>query len=254
MFYLIYFFTKRIGVSRGATSFLSGGTVLHATYTIALGVLLGRHPMATIFEFLSFVAMTMAIIYLFLETYYKNKFIGAFVVPAVFVLQFIASIGVDVSSTLVPMLREVKFALHASMFASAYAAYFLGVLFAVMLLMFERSLKQKNYGIIFEQLPSLSILVKMTISTTVIGFIFMTVGLGIGAHTAASAVQGFHMDPKIGFTVLVWLVYAFVIFAHFFLRWSDRRTAILNLLGFVLLALSTVISHASISSWHQFVR
>lgn len=253
LFYLFHFLKKSDGAQKAATTTLSIATLLHVAYVVALGIILGRHPMATIFEFMSFVAMSMAVIYLFLETLYRNRYMGAFIVPAIFVLQCCSSVGLDVSSTLVPMLKEVRFALHATMFASAYAAFFLAVLFAVMLLLFDRALKRKNYGIVFEQLPSLDVLVQMTMGATAVGFVFMSIGLGFGAYNATNLPSGFQMDPKIILTALVWLFYGFVMIAHFVLRWSDRATAILNFVGFVLLALSTVVSHVTFSSWHQFV-
>lgn len=253
IFYFLHFFKKVSSTGPIASGFLALTTVLHGVYVVSLGIIFSRHPMATIFEFLSFVAMTMAIIYLLLETLHRNRYMGAFVIPAIFLIQLCSSLGLDVSITLVPMLKEVRFALHATTFAAAHSAFFLGMLFAIMLLLFERSLKRKQYGIIFEQLPSLNILMKMTMTTTTVGFIFMSIGLGLGTYVAFHTMTQFHLDPKIILTAVVWLLYGFVISTHYVFRWSDRIVAFCNIAGFVVLVGATMVNHVAVSSWHTFI-
>jgi len=253
--YLCYFFRKNIGLKRLATLTLTISAVTHFGHTIALGIIAGRHPMATIFEFLSFVAMTMSFIYLFMEIWHRNACIGAFVVPAIFVLQLISALGIAPAATLTPpLLQEMHFALHATAFAAAYAAFFMGVMFALMVILFERSIKQHRFGIVFEQLPSLSILARMTAGTLLLGFVLMSIGLGFGAWTAMNASAGdVALDAKILLTLLVWLLYGFAIFSRFILRWSEKSTALFSIAGFILLVLTTLISHITMLSWHNFV-
>ncbi|MBN2714576.1 MAG: cytochrome c biogenesis protein CcsA [Deltaproteobacteria bacterium] len=251
--YLFYFYTRIAALSRVATVALLVTAVLHLGHTVVLGIIAMRHPMATIFEFLSFVAMTMAFIFLFLETWYRNGYIGAFALPAVFVLQLCASLGIQPAVAVTPLLEEVRFALHATAFAAAYAAFLLGLLFGVMVILFERSVKRHHFGIVFEQLPSLSVLGKMTASTLLLGFVFMSIGLGLGAWNVMHAPTDLQMDAKVLLTILVWLVYGFAIFSRFVLRWSDESTAILSIAGFALLAFTTVATHVTFSSWHNFV-
>ncbi|MBN2525819.1 MAG: cytochrome c biogenesis protein CcsA [Deltaproteobacteria bacterium] len=251
--YVSYFFKRVDHLKFAATGALVTAILAHLWYVILLGVLLGRHPMANIFEFLSFVAMTMALIYLFLQIWYRNGYIGVFIVPAVFLLQFVATLGLDSSAPLRPLLQEERFALHATAIAAAYAAYFLCMMYAVMVLLFERSIRRHRFGILFEQLPSLDVLAKMTTVTLLIGFGMMSIGLGLGALGALDAPPPVHLDTKVILTVLVWLLYGFAVVSRFVLRWSDRVCAMLSIIGFIFLVLTTVTSHVTFSSWHNFI-
>ena len=253
LFYLFYFYKKNNGLKRFATLTLTTSAVVHFGYTVALGILAGRHPMATIFEFLSFVAMTMTFIYLFMEIWQRNAYIGAFVVPAIFFLQLCSALGSDPGATLTPLLREVRYALHATAFAAAYAAFFLGVLFAVMVILFERSVRRHHFGIVFEQLPPLNVLAKMTANILLLGFVLMSVGLGIGVWNALQVSNAAGFDAKIIFTILVWLLYGLAVLSRFVLRWSEKATALLSIAGFVLLVLTTLLSHVTVASWHHFI-
>ena len=253
LLYLLYFYRKSTPIKKAATTTLLITGILHLGLIISMGVVAHRHPMATIFEFLSFIAMTMSFIYLYMEHLHHNGYIGAFVVPAILGLELCAAIGIQPDAALTPLLAEVHFALHATAFAAAYAAFFLGVLFAVMVILFERSVRQHHFGILFEQLPPLNILARMTAGTLLIGFIFMSVGLGLGTWTAIHAPKALHIDAKVILTVVIWLFYGFAIFSRFVLRWSDKSTAVFSIVGFLVLVLTTIVSHVTFSSWHNFV-
>jgi ABC-type uncharacterized transport system permease subunit len=251
--YLCYFFRKNSSQRNIGTSVLVTAAVAHMVYTVVLGGTTGRHPMGTIYEFLSFVAMTMGFIYLFLEIWHRNAYIGTFTVPAIFLLQFCSTLGIEPSVTLKPLLHETRFALHATTFAAAYASFFLGVIFALMVLLFERSIRRHRFGIIFEQLPSLDVLARMTATTLVIGFVFMSIGLSLGAWNALETSAEVGVDVKVLLTLLVWLLYGAAIVTRFVFHWSDKSLAIFCMSGFLLLITTTVYTHVSDAGWHHFV-
>jgi ABC-type uncharacterized transport system permease subunit len=251
--YLFYFFSRNPRQRKIGTALLVIAAVAHMVYTVVLGGSTGRHPMGTIYEFLSFVAMTMGFIYLFLEVWHRNAYVGTFAVPAIFLLQFSSTLGIDTSVTLKPLLHETRFALHATTFAAAYASFFLGVIFALMVLLFERSIRQHRFGIIFEQLPSLDVLARMTTTTLIIGFVFMSIGLSLGAWSAWVTTIDVNVDAKVLLTLLVWLLYGVAIVTRFVFHWSDKSLAIFCMSGFLLLVAITVVTHMSDASWHYFV-
>ena len=89
-----------------ATGFLIGSATIHLIYTFLRAVTYGHHPMASVFEILSTVALAMALVYLMIEIWRRNKSTAVFVLPFVFFIQLAASIGMSPTREIKPILKN----------------------------------------------------------------------------------------------------------------------------------------------------
>jgi ABC-type transport system involved in cytochrome c biogenesis permease subunit len=95
-----------------------------------------------------------------------------------------------------------------------------------------------------------------------IGWIFLTLGLLVGAvwaaqgrayDPAAPQFQGMSLqDPKIFVALVCWAVYSFEVFAARRIGWGGRRAAYLSALGFAIVLLNFVPISYFVTNSHRF--
>src|SRR5262249_47443670 len=126
-----------------------------------------------------------------------------------------------------------------------------------------KEIKAKHLGFFYTRLPSLQVLDRMNQVTIVIGWIFLTIGIAVGAIWAAQVqgsygavdprVQAMHVqDPKIFVALICWVVYSFELFAARRIGWGGRRAAYLSALGFAIVLLNFVPISYFLTTSHNF--
>jgi len=125
-----------------------------------------------------------------------------------------------------------------------------------------KEIKAKHLGFFYARLPSLQVLDTMNQRAIAIGWIFLTIGIVVGAIWAGEVreyasndprVQQMSvLDPKIFVALLSWAVYSFEVFAARRIGWGGRRTAYLSALGFVIVLLNFVPVSYFLTGSHAF--
>jgi ABC-type uncharacterized transport system permease subunit len=252
MNYSCYFVREDPFAGRTVTPFLAMTASVHLLYVVLLAVRYQHHPMASIFEVLTVIALAITLVYLAVETQQKNKFTGIFILPVIFVFQLISSIGIAPTEEIHPILRDYWFGLHTGTVALAYAAFLLSAVYGVMYLLLYQALRNKRFGLIFERLPSLDVLVRMTMGATLVGFIFLTLALAFGTAWAADRIPSFWRDFKFLFNLLAWAVYGVSVVSHYVHRWTGHRVVSVALLGFTLMVVALVSVRLGLPTFHEF--
>ncbi|MBW2275940.1 MAG: cytochrome c biogenesis protein CcsA [Deltaproteobacteria bacterium] len=251
--YLVLFVKRNKITAALATPALVLAIAEHAAYSVLRALVHAHHPMASLFEVLSIVALALAIVYLLIETWRKNKATGVFVLPFVVIVQAVSMIGIEPTLEIQPILRDPLFGMHTGTATLGYAGLFLAAVYAVMHLLFHRALRRKNFGLLFERLTSLDVLARMNRGAILVGFAFLSLGLVFGLIWAARVeIPDYWADPKVLLTLAFWAVFGFAILAQYVLRWASSRVAWISLVGFVLMVVSTVVVNVLLSSWHRF--
>jgi ABC-type uncharacterized transport system permease subunit len=250
--YSVYFVRRDPFAHRTATPFLLLIAVLQVVYVILLGVSYRHHLMANIFEVFTVIALSLTLVYLIVETAHKNKSMGVFVLPLIFIFQLISSVWIHPARSINPVLRDPLFGLHTGSIALAYSAFLLSAVYGVMYRVFFRSLRAKRFGLIFERLPSLEVLARMTMGATTAGFAFLTLAVVFGIIWAIRVVPAFWLDPKLLLTALVWAVYGAAVLCHHVFHFTDRRVVSISLAGFALLVASSVALRLFFVTFHRF--
>jgi ABC-type uncharacterized transport system permease subunit len=132
----------------------------------------------------------------------------------------------------------VVLAAHAGLMLAGFAGLLLAAAMAALYLWQERRLKRHERKVLRVRMPALDALDRLAARTVLGSLVLLTLGIGLGA---ASFERG-DFDAAMAVTLAIWATYA----APLVLRhegWRGRRAAILNLVGFALVAVVLPITH-----------
>ncbi len=259
--YGAYFMTARVAVGRLATTILAGGALVH-TFLIGMQTsAIGHVPIADTTSAISTFVWLLAVAYLYTEMTTEERAMGVFVVPLMALLQAIPTIHPGLEKR-APVLEGPWFGLHVSSLLFAYASFALACVIGVTYVLLFKEIKAKHLGFFYKRLPSLQRLDSMNVRAVTIGWIFLTIGVVVGAiwTIEARATYAFDprlramsvFDPKIAVALLSWAVYSFQLYARRAIGWSGRRYAWLSTLGFAIVLVNFVAVGLFLTKSHNF--
>jgi ABC-type transport system involved in cytochrome c biogenesis permease subunit len=260
--YAWHFARRNAIVGRTATTLLVAAALAH-TFIIGMQTMeVGQVPVAGATPAISTFVWLLALSYLYTEMTTDERAMGVFVLPLLIALQAIPALRPTVEEP-AAVLRGPLFGLHVSSLLFAYASFALACVISITYVLLFKEIKAKHLGFFYARLPSLQVLDRMNQRAIIIGWIFLTVGIVVGAVWAAQAqssygaadprVQAMHLaDPKIFVALVCWLVYSFELFAAPRIGWGGRRSAYLSALGFAIVLLNFVPISYFFTSSHNF--
>jgi cytochrome c-type biogenesis protein CcsB len=198
----------------------------------------GRAPLTNLYESVVFFAWSIVLIYLLIDLKYKQRAVGAFVMPfALFSMlgaQMWLNAGID---PLVPALQSNWLTYHVITCFLGYGAFAVACGVSVMYLIKigkeEKLEKDQTMGGILGMFPPCRILDDINYRAIMIGFPLLTLGIITGAAWANYAWGTYwSWDPKETWSLIVWFLYAAFIHARFTRGWIGRRAAWLSIIGF----------------------
>ena len=209
------------------------GIIFRWIESYKLGI--GHAPLSNLYESLIFFAWTIIFLYLLVERRTKSRTIGAFATPLAFLAMAYASYSPNIKShiqPLVPALQSNWLIAHVITCFFGYAAFALA--FGLSLMYLLKRLDKGNGGNIFlKVLPGTGILDDLSYQMTIIGFLLLTLGIITGSVWAHSAWGSYwSWDPKETWSLITWLVYAFLLHSRMMKSWRGKRLAILSIIGF----------------------
>ena len=230
---------------------------IHALFFILRAVHLGYPPLGTNYEILSLLALSTALAYGVVEIESHDRRTGMFVFLLVFLFQYSSSVFLaDHAGT--PTGQELHAQsgwgrLHILPAVLAYTGFSLSAVYGLLHLRARHSLKEHRLGILFDRLPPLDLLGKMSWYALLFGFAFITVAIGTGPlmmHMPGHAANASIWDPRVSTKIIVgsiaWAIYMVAIVGKLIGKWSPSRICRIAVEGFlaimVLLVLSTVLS------------
>ena len=85
------------------------------------------------------------------------------------------------------------------------------------------------------------------------GFVFLTLGIGAGgAWAAASLTEPWAVDPKVLFTLLIWVWYGLALQVRLVAGRRGRWTALFSIVGFAGLLFSLIGVNFLVSGFHAY--
>jgi len=257
--YAVHFARRSPEVGRLATLALAAAALAH-TFVIGMQTMqVGHVPFAGTTDAISAFVWLLALAYLYTEVTTEERAMGVFIVPLLIALQIIPAISNQVAAR-PPVLDSPWFAVHVSALLFAYASFALACVIGITYVLLFKELKAKHLGFFCSRLPSLQVLDVMNGRAVMIGWIFLTVGLIVGAIWLSDVqpasdprVQAMSLlDPKIFVVLLCWCVYTFEVYARRAIGWSGRRAAWLSAIGFTILLLNFVPIGYFLTRSHNF--
>jgi ABC-type uncharacterized transport system permease subunit len=250
---ILAFVNKRRSLQRVAGWSIAVGFVLHTAALITDWAVDGHYPLFFLRETLSFLAWALVAFYAVVLYRYRAQAVGAFTMPLISVLTFVALlINSDPNTSPAAFSTTWLFPIHTTLLIFAYAAFFIVFMASVMYLVLERELKLKNFSAIFHRLPSLTTVNELATTSAAVGLTLLTLGIVTGMIWSWSR-NGriWHNDPKEIFAVLTWLLYFILAIYRSTAHWRGRRAAWLGVLGFVLV-LCTFLGAPLFGGYHVF--
>jgi ABC-type transport system involved in cytochrome c biogenesis permease subunit len=257
--YMAHFSWRDPRIGRFATSILAGGVLAH-TFLIGMQTVEAGHaPLVGTTAAISAFVWLLAISYLYVELTTDERAMGVFVTTLMVVLYIIPALDPTVSAR-PPVLQSPLFTIHIVSVLFAYASFALAFVLGLTYVLLFNEIKAKHLGVFYARLPSLNVLDVMNARVVSIGWIFLTVGLAVGAIWAMQ-VQGSSdpraqnmsvLDPKILVALLSWGMYSFALLARRAIGWSGRRAAWLSAVAFVIILLNFVPVGYFLTKSHNF--
>jgi ABC-type transport system involved in cytochrome c biogenesis permease subunit len=237
--YAVYFSTRSATIGRAGTAVLASGTLAH-TFVIGMQTMAAGHvPIAGTTQAIS---------------------TCVFIVPLLVALQLIRALN-PVVERRVPILESAWFGVHVASLLFAYASFALACVIGITYVLLFKEIKAKHLGFFYKRLPSLDSLDLMNARTVTLGWVFLTVGVVVGAVWAAEAksgpiydprVQAMSLaDPKILGAVVSWAIYTFALYTRR-LGWGGKRAAYLSALGFAIVLFNFVPIGYFLTRSHNF--
>jgi ABC-type transport system involved in cytochrome c biogenesis permease subunit len=259
--YAIHFARRHPQAGRVATTLLIFAALAH-TFVIGMQTMEVRHvPFANPSRAVSTFVWLLALSYLYLEVTTDERAMGIFIVPILFGLQLVPAISPGVER-MDPVLDSPWFWVHVSSLLFAYASFALaGVLGLTYVLQFKE-IKKKHLGFFYTRLPSLQTLDVMNSRAVAVGWMFLTLGVVVGAIWTAQArvlspddpnLQAMSLDdPKVLGAVITWGLYSFAMVSRQTMGWAGRRAAWLSAAGFAIVLLNFLPINYFVTTSHTF--
>ncbi len=260
--YAWHFARRNAALGRTATTILVAAALSH-TFVIGMQTMeVGDVPVAGATSAISTFVWLLALAYLYIEMTTDERAMGVFILPLLIALQAIPALSPIVQER-AAVLRGPLFGMHVSSLLFAYASFALACVISITYVLLFKEIKAKHLGFFYARLPSLQVLDRMNRRAIVIGWIFLTVGIVVGAVWAAQALGSYGaadarvqamrvQDPKIFVALVCWLVYSFELFAAPRIGWGGRRSAYLSAIGFAIVLLNLVPISYFFTSSHNF--
>jgi ABC-type uncharacterized transport system permease subunit len=250
--YARYLYTGNKPIGRAATVLLGLGLVAH--YFALLERSRGLHtvPYHDLYGSMSLFGWLLALTYLSLEFYHRQRSVGAFVLP--FILIFFAA------SHLAPADRLAStpasgpiFALHVTLSILAYAAFALSFVLSLIYLAENRLLRNRKLGEVVWRLPPLDLLERMSRSSVLVGLVSIAIGTVLGFIWVDRLTgQYWFYDPKYVVTLLVLALYAAYLRLARTTTWRGARASRLCIFNFVIVILSFTVVNLYLSHTHRY--
>ncbi len=215
-----------------AARLIGVGSIFHACHIVVASLVLHVCPVEGMHFAMSVVSMFACLAYVFARLRYKIDLIGAFVGP--FALTFLLGSRVvaergDPSSRLTGAILP----LHVTANLLGDALFTLAFGAAVLYLVQERRLKNKQLGGVGQRLPPLDALDKAELRFLLAGFPLLTIGILTGTIFARRVEFGSGADQlRAVFGYLTWVVFAGVLLLRVVAGWRGRRAAYGIITGF----------------------
>jgi ABC-type uncharacterized transport system permease subunit len=250
--YMRFLNTGRELTGRLGTLLLAVGLVTHyfALWERSRG--LHTVPYHDLYGSMSLFGWLLALTYLGLEFYHRQRSVGAFVLPFI-VMFFLAAHLAPADRLPPPAVHGAVFAFHVTLSILAYAAFALSFVLSFIFLGEERLLRRHKLGDMVWRLPPLELLERMSRSSVLVGVVSIAIGTALGFISVdrLTGVYSFY-DPKYVITLLVLLLYILYFRLARTTAWRGARASKLCIFNFVVVVLSFTVVNLYLSHSHRY--
>lgn len=254
--FIIYSYDFAKGDNRYANSkrlFLFITLLLHICYLLLRTIKFDHPPITNVFEIFTIMAFAISFSYFVLELLTDIRGTGPFIIIFSIFFQIISTLNIPDEFVVKEVLKNNLLGFHVFAALVGYSAITVSAVYGFLYLMLYKEIKTNRFGLIYERMPSLEILERLSFISSVIGFIMLTIAIVIGIIWLPTAFPKFsYGDPKLIGTSLVWILYGVGILSKVLGKWQGKKVVTLSIMGFLIAILSTAISNFISQSFHSF--
>ncbi|HYL09771.1 MAG TPA: cytochrome c biogenesis protein CcsA [Candidatus Acidoferrales bacterium] len=250
--YLVHLYGDRRLAGQLASFSLAIGLVLHYLVLMERSHQIHAVPYEDLYGSMSLFGWLLALTYLGLELWHRQRSVGAFVAPFVLAL-FLAAHIPSGSAPHAPPAHGPLFAFHVTLSILAYAAFAISFVLSGIFLVQDRFLRGRKLAPVFWRFPPLELLERMSRSSVWIGLGSMVVGIVSGyvwVHRLTGTI--WNPDVKNVVTLLVFGVYGAYILLGRSAAWRGARASALCVFNFVFVMLSYTVVNLYLSHYHRY--
>jgi cytochrome c-type biogenesis protein CcsB len=237
--FIAYLATVREPLRRVGPGLLAAAAALHGLQIADRSFALGHIAVTSFDEGLSFLAFSLAILYLLLDRRLVLAVLGAVIAPLASLLVGVSILVSSGATDLPPALRSAWLPVHVTLAFLGNAVFALAFATSLVYVFEDSRLKAKRPGR-RRLLPSLERLDDLNHRLLSWGFPLLTLGIVTGAIWAHFAWGRFwSWEAREIWSVITWSLYALLLHGRS-VGWRGRRAATLTILGFAVLLVSFV--------------
>lgn len=237
---------------RGRSAWLPAVVAVHVLFLCLLAASLEHSPFVRSYGVLSVVAVSTAGVYWLVEFVTRERRTGAFVFLVVFLFQYTSSVLLLSGRAEAGAARFGAQAgasgLHILPAIVAYTALTIAAVYGVLHIVTQRNLKAHRFGFLFDRLPPLEPLGRMSGHALLVGLVFLSAAIGVGGFMFLRATPSGPgaWDPKMISKVaagsVAWLICAAAVVGRLVGKWPALRVSRLAVGGFLVLMTMLVLS------------
>lgn len=226
---------------------------LHLIYIVLRTIAFDHPPITNVFEIFTILAITISFSYFLVELISDIRGTGPFIIILSLIFQIISSIYIQDLTQVKEVLRSNLLGIHVISALLGYSGFTISAVYGFLYLVLYKDIKLNKFGLIFNRLPNLEVLERLSMYSAIIGFCTLTIAIIIGIIWLPVAFPHFsYLDPKLIGTSLVWILYAVGITSKVLGNWRGKRLVILSITGFTFAIISTILSNFLAQSFHSF--
>jgi cytochrome c-type biogenesis protein CcsB len=226
------------------------------THTLAIGIWTfqtGYLPVHDLGESLSFFAWAIIGVYLIIQIRFNILVLGSFLSPLAAAMMISSTFIPLHAGPVNPLLQNVWLTVHIVFIFAGNGVFAIAFLSGIMYLIQEREIKSKRLGLLYHRLPALEILDALNYNSLILGFPLMTLGMLSGSIFAQYTLGTFwRWDPKEVWSLITWLLYAALLHGRLMSGWRGRRSALISIIGFLILIFSFLGVNFLVKGYHSF--
>jgi ABC-type uncharacterized transport system permease subunit len=250
--YYLLFTAKNKSLVQRTTLILGILAFIHLVEIVTRNLALNTMPFSTAHDALSFIAFSILFVYLISELGMQHRGAGLFILSIAFILELFSIIHMNWLTETNELLSNKTFAVHASMAVTGYTGLLLAAIYSLMYIIQNYNLKKRNIGTLFQQLPSLTYLERMSRRSVVTGVILLGIGIMLGHYQMMIIDEYNYRDMKVIITDVVWILYIIVYLLALKNKWSGEKMAYWSLYGFLIFIVGGGLLIYMSNSFHKF--
>lgn len=250
--YLLFLFNQKQGYQKAGLYLMSTAVLSHFVSIVIYTMAARQVPLQNLSQNLSAAAFFLGGMFLFFQYKFDLKILGAFASVLISGIMLAVLMIWDAPVEKNTALKGFWFYSHILLVFTGDAALALSCGAGILYLLQEKGIKTKKPGFFFKRLPSLDFLDNVGYTCLSTGFALLTIGL-VAGFIYAKTIWGrfWSWDPKEIFSVGTWIVYAALLHLRFYSGWRGRKSAIMTIIGFLIIVFTFLGVNILIGGHHQ---